>query len=109
MSSVARSAKLRIAIAFDCTAWWYSRLELLEEIIPLVIDDDERREIDHVDLADRFHPKVLEVDQLDLLDVRLREDGRRAADASQVEAAVLVAGFGDDLAAVAFRDHDHAS
>src|SRR5690349_10966742 len=62
------------------------RLQLLEEIIPLVIDDDERREIRDFDFADRFHAEFLEGDHLDLFDVRLGEDGGGATDAAQVKA-----------------------
>jgi hypothetical protein len=46
------------------------------------------------------------LEDLDLADVLLGEDGGRAADAAEVEAAVLLAGVGDGLAAVALGEHD---
>lgn len=81
----------------------------LEEVIPLVINQDERREILDFDLPDGFHAEFGELDDFDLLDVFLGEDSGGAADAAEVEAAVLFAGIRDLLAAVSLRDHDHAA
>src|SRR6266496_3593484 len=67
-----------------------SEMELLEEVVPLVVDEDERGEVDHVDLPDRLHAELGEVDALDLLDVLLGEQRGRAADRTEVEAAVLL-------------------
>ena len=81
----------------------------LEEIIPLVINQDEGREVLDFDLPDGFHAEFGELDDFDLLDVFLRQDGGGAADAAEVEAAVFLARVGDLLAAIALGDHDHAA
>ena len=86
-----------------------SRTHRLEEVIPLVINQDERWEVLHLDLPDGFHAEFGELDDFDLLDVFLGEDGSGAADAAEVKAAVLFAGVGDLLATIAFGDHDHAA
>jgi hypothetical protein len=80
-----------------------------EEVIPFVIDEDERREVLDLDLPDGFHAEFGELDDFDFLDVFLGEDGGGAADAAEVEAAVLLAGVGDLLAAISLGDHDHAA
>lgn len=85
------------------------RPNALEEVIPLVIDEDERREVLDFDLPDGFHAEFGELDDFDLLDVFFRQDGGGAADAAEVEAAVPFAGVGDLLAAISLRDHDHAA
>ena len=86
-----------------------SRTHRLEEVIPFVIDQDERGEVFDFDLPDGFHAEFGELDDFDFLDVFLGEDGGGAADAAEVEATVLFAGVGDLLAAIAFGDHDHAA
>ena len=83
--------------------------DALEEVVPLVVNEDEGREVFHLDLPDGFHAEFGELDDFDLLDVFLGEDGGGAADAAEVEAAVLLAGVGDLLAAISFGDHDHAA
>lgn len=85
------------------------RTHRLEEVVPLVIDQDERGEVFDLDLPDGFHAEFGELDDFDFLDVLFGQNGRRAADAAEVEAAVLFAGVGDLLAAIAFGDHDHAA
>src|SRR5262249_6783722 len=47
--------------------------ELREEVVALVVDDDESREIDHFDAPDRFHAELGIFDDLDLLDAILGE------------------------------------
>ena len=71
-----------------------------------VVDEDERREVDDFDLPHGFHAEFGIIDDLDLADVLLREDGGGPADRPEVEAAVRLAGLGDGLAAVALGDHD---
>src|SRR5262245_33904703 len=77
-----------------------------EEVVALVVDDEERREVDDLDPPDRLHAEVREVDHLDLADRVLREDRCRTTDRAEVEAAVLLAGIDDRLAAVALRERD---
>src|SRR5260370_34647387 len=51
-----------------------------EEIIPLVVDDDERGEVAHLDLPDRLHPRFWVLQHVDLGDAVLRQFCRDAAD-----------------------------
>src|SRR5512134_1497242 len=68
--------------------------ELGEEVVALVVDDDERREVLDLDPPDRLHPELGIFDALDLLDAVLGQPRRRAADRAEIEAAVLLAGGG---------------
>ena len=52
------------------------------------------------------YPELGIFEHLDLLDVLLRENRRRPADAAEIKPAVLLAGVGHLLGAVAFGDHD---
>ena len=61
--------------------------KLREEVVALVVDDDEGREIDHLDTPDRFHAELGIFDDLDLLDAILGEARGRAADRAKIEAA----------------------
>ena len=67
-------------------------LEIGEKVVPLVIDDDERREVLDIDLAHGLHAQFGEVHDLDRLDGVLRQDRCRAADRTEVETAVFAAG-----------------
>src|SRR5262245_35062103 len=69
------------------------QIELLEEIVAFVVDDDEGREVLHLDPPDRLHAELGIFHGLDLLDAVLGEVGRRAADRGEIEAAVLAAGL----------------
>ena len=62
---------------------------------------------DDVDFSDGFHAEFFEIDHFDLFDVRLV----MAAGPPMLpnRSRVLVAGVGDDFAAVAFGDHDQAA
>src|SRR6476619_5806001 len=70
-----------------------TEVQLLEEVVALVIDDDERREVDDFDAPDRFHAELGIFEHLDLLDAVLGEVRRSAADRAEIEAAVLLAGL----------------
>ncbi len=48
----------------------YSSLELLEEVVALVINEDECREVFNMNLPDRFHAEFWIFNTLDALDVR---------------------------------------
>src|SRR5690242_15144180 len=85
-----------------------SAAELLEEVIPLVVHQDERREVFHLDLPDRLHPQFGEVDALYFLDVLFGQHRGRAADGAEVETTVFLAGVGHLLAPVPLGDHDEA-
>src|SRR5579871_1190757 len=71
------------------------QVQLLEEIIPLVVDHDERGEVLDLDPPDRLHPKLGILHHFDLLDAVLRKVRCGAADGGEVEAAVLLAGLAD--------------
>ncbi len=83
--------------------------ELLEEVVALVVDEDEGREVLNVDFPDCLHAEFRVLDALDALDVVLGEDGCRASDRAEVEAAVFVACVCYLLASIALREHDHAA
>lgn len=83
-------------------------LDLLEEVVAFVIHQDKRREVLHFNFPDRFHSQFRIRHALQTLDAVLRQHRRRAANAAEVEAAVLMAGVRHLLAAVTFGQHDHA-
>src|SRR5437868_13907521 len=67
------------------------QIQLLEEIIALVVDHDEGREIFYLDAPDRLHAEFGKFLHLHLLDAMLGEVRRRTPDRGEVEAAVLFA------------------
>ena len=81
--------------------------DLLEKIVTLVIDEDEGGEVFDVDFPDGFHPEFGKVDDFLALDVLFREEGGGASGGTEVKAAVLLAGVGHHLGAVALGEHDH--
>ena len=84
-------------------------LDLSEEVVTLVINEDKCREIFNFNLPNGFHAEFGIFHALDALDVVLCKDSCRTADAAEIEAAVLLASVGYCLAAVTFREHNHAS
>ena len=90
-----------------CGLAGWAGIQLLEEVVPFVIDEDEGGEVFHLDLPDGFHAEFREVENLDGLDMVLGEDRCRAAHGAEVEASVFLTRVGDDLGAVAFGKHDH--
>src|SRR6267142_2715513 len=83
------------------------QIQFLEEIIALVVDDDEGREILDLDAPDRFHAEFGIFHHLDLLDAVLGEVGRRTADRAEIKAAVLLAGLAHRDRAITLRHHHH--
>src|SRR6516225_7787987 len=69
------------------------QIQFLEEVVALVVDHDEGREIFYLDPPDRLHAELGVFHGLDLLDAMLREVRRRAANGGEIEAAVLPAGL----------------
>lgn len=57
-----------------------SRAPLGEEVVALVVDDDERREVLDLDLPHGLHPELRVLQHLHALDRVFREDRRGAAD-----------------------------
>ena len=84
-------------------------LDLSEEVVTLIIDEDKCREVLNFNFPDSFHAEFGIFHALDALDVVLCKDSCRTADAAEIEAAVLLASVGYCLAAVTFREHNHAS
>ena len=74
-----------------------------------VVDQNEGGEIHDVDFPDGFHAELRELDHFHVADVFLRQNCRRAANAAQIKAAVLVTGFRHLLASIALGDHHHAA
>src|SRR5689334_20015833 len=66
-----------------------------KEVIALIVDHDERREVDDIDLPHRFHAELGILVDGDILDAVFGQPGRRAADRAEVESAVLLASIGD--------------
>ena len=66
-------------------------LQLLEEVVALVVNEDESREVLNSDLPDSLHAKLRILYTLDALDRALRENSSNAADCAEIEAAVLLA------------------
>src|SRR5690606_36215703 len=81
----------------------------LEEVVALVVDDDEGREVADLDLPDRLHAELGVLEHLDLGDAVLGEAGGRAADRAEVEAAMALARIGDRLRPVALGEHHEAA
>ncbi len=54
--------------------------KLFEEVITLVINEDERREVLNADLPDRLHPKIRILNAFDALDALVGENGGGTAD-----------------------------
>src|SRR4029450_3535976 len=76
-----------------------------EKVVSLVVHDDERREVAHVDLPDRLHPEFGVLEYLDLGDAVLRQPRRRPAYRAEVEAAISRACQGNGGGARALRAH----
>ncbi len=76
-----------------------------EEVVALVVDDDEGREVVHLDLPHGLHAELGILEYLDLGDAVLGEHGCGSADRPEVEAAVRGAGVGDGPGAVALCQH----
>ena len=81
--------------------------DLGEEVVALVVYEDEGGEVFDLDFPDGFHAELGVFEEFDFLDGVLCQDGGGTADAAQVESAVLMAGVGDLLGAVALGNHDH--
>ena len=85
---------------------WRPRLQLLEEVVALVINEDEGGEVLDLNLPDSLHSEFGIFHALDALDARLRQYGSHTTSGTQVETTMLLAGLGHDIAAVAFGNHD---
>src|SRR5438105_1739113 len=62
-----------------------------EEVVPLVVHDDERREVAHLDPPDRLHAELGVLQHLHAGDAVPGQPGRRPADRAQIEPAVPTA------------------
>ena len=69
--------------------------DLGEEVVALVVDHHEGREVLDLDAPDRLHAQLGVLEHLDLADAVLRQAGGRTADRPEVEAAVGLARLGD--------------
>lgn len=81
-------------------------LQLFKEVIALVINQDECREVNNVNFVNSFHTELRILNALDAADGLSGQVGSNTADRAEVEAAVFLAGFGNDVCTVAFGDHD---
>src|SRR5262245_22895033 len=98
-----------------CPAWLLgdrkggALLDVGEEVVALVVDHDERREVLDPDLPDRFHAELGVLEDLDLGDAVLGQPRSRPADRAEVEATILLAGGRDLRRAVALGQRDQAA
>lgn len=83
-----------------------TRFQLFEEVIAFVIHQDECREVDDVDFVNSFHTELRILNALNAADGLSRQVGSNTADGAEIEAAVFLAGFGNDVCTVALSDHD---
>ena len=75
-AAIKPSRQLSILLATARAAW----LNLFEEVIALVINEDECREVLYLDFPDSLHAELGVLHALDALDVVLREDSSRTTD-----------------------------
>ena len=83
--------------------------KFLKEVVALIVNEDECREILNVDLPDCLHTELWVLYTLDALDVVLSEDRCRATDRTEVESAILLASVSHALCTVTLGEHDHAA
>ena len=87
---------------------WSPWFKCLEEVVTLVIDEDEGREVLHVNLPDSLHAELGIFHTFDTLDARLRQDCSHTADTSEIEAAILLTSIGNHLRTVTLCNHHKA-
>lgn len=81
------------------------RFQLLEEVMTLIVDKDECREVLHSDLPDCFHAEFRVCYALNALDTILGKHCCYTADSAEIEATMLLACIGYDLSTVALGYH----
>ena len=91
---------------FATSATWF---DLLEEVVTLVVNKNECREVFYADFPYGFHSELWEFNTFNALDVVLCQDSGRTTDRALVETAILLAGICHLLAAVTFGKHNHAA
>jgi len=69
-------------------------LQLLEEVVALVVNEDECREVFHTDFPYGFHAEFRIFHTFDALDVFLCEKSSRTTDRAKIETAMLLASVG---------------
>ena len=82
-------------------------VDFLEKVVAFVIDENERGEIFHRDFPYGFHAEFGIVDDFLRANVILGQQRGWATCGTKIEAAVLVAGIGNGLRAIALGEHDH--
>ena len=78
---------------------------MLKEVVALIINEDECREVLYAYLPDSFHSKLRILYAFDALDVAGREVCSRSADRTEIESSVLLASVGYYLCAVTLGNH----
>src|SRR5690606_30956590 len=79
------------------------------KVLPFMVDDDEGREVFHLDAPDGLHAQLRIRERLDFLDAMLSQTSGRAADRAQIEATVFAASFPYLWGAISLREHHHAA
>ena len=80
-------------------------LQLFKEVVSLVVNKDEGREVLDGNLPDGFHTEFGILNAFDARYAALRQHCRHAADGSQIETAMLFTGVGNGLRAVSLGNH----
>lgn len=74
-----------------------TRFDLFEEIVTLVVNEDECREVLNADFPDGLHAQFRIFNAFDALDVVLSKNSCRTTNATQVETAMFLASVGNLL------------
>lgn len=80
-------------------------LQLFKEVVSLVVNQYESGEVLNGNLPDGFHTQFGILNAFDARYAALRQHCRHAADGSQIETAVLLAGVGNGLRTVSLGNH----
>ena len=75
-----RYTEMRFSVISHLLAAAATWLDLLEEVVALVINEDECREVLNLNLPDSLHAELWVLNALDALDIVLREDSCRTTD-----------------------------
>src|SRR5690606_16512822 len=92
--------QLLVALLHRHAAISLLEVQFLEEVVALVINHDERREVLDFDTPDGFHTELWVLDHFYLLDAILCQACGGTTDRPQVEASVTRAGVADLTRAV---------
>ena len=82
-------------------------LQLSEEVVTLIVNKDERREVFNCDFPYSLHAYFRKLYAFNALYAVLRKYRCNTADSAKVEAAVLLASVGNLFATISLAYHNH--